>query len=354
MKKIEESYNNFPIGATSLLVVTGLALVFIVIITGLTTLSIRQSQQALNTDLSSRALAAAESAAQDAAQRLNINPNEEYPSCTDITRSTFVGDTTSFNNAVKPILSTSADNTTSVVCRTVSISSTQPSGQIKKDDSVQIFTYLPSGTSINQMELEWGKENAVVQDSVAMYPELVNWPAGAPAVIELSVVSWPKTGLVSSDNLSIDTRMVVPTSIPNDSSPKLLSGTFISPKTCTSTLPVSGYNCKTTIDLDKMVPGTTGAVNRNIVVRLRARYKDADYQAKFFNKPSLSSPVAVKSSRALIDVTAKVGDLYRRIQAEKPLANNSFINDVLYSGASICKTLTVKPDYSLIDPNNCN
>lgn len=327
--KIIKPITKYPAGATSLLVVTAISLVFIAIITGLTALSVREARQALDTDLSNRALAAAESSARDAAVWISQNPGAEYTDCNN---------TSPYPAELgKYTIDNSADNQTSIVCRTVTINTTQVNQLIKKDDASQIYTYLPSvpGPGVNTMKLEWGTLNQVALPS--SYEDYTNLPTGSPAAIEVTVVHWPQTGTTPiadgedpSNAVSINTTLLMPTN-----------------SNCSAG---GDYLCSVNFNLDTLVPG---AVNKNIIVQLKARYNDAKVNAQFYRGSVNTTPVTVQQSRAIIDVTAKVGNLYRRIQAEKPLGNNSFITDVLNSNASICKNLTVNADFSLNQDNDC-
>jgi hypothetical protein len=337
-----------PQGATSLLLVIGMALVFIVMITGLTSLSIRQSRQASNTDLSNRARATAEASARDAALWIQANPGKDYPDC----------NSTDPLSAYKP--TADLNNTTEIVCRTITVSSPTPSGQIKKDESVQLFTYEPTpATGIGYMFLEWSKaDTASAQYSTLCsaggtcydaYPTNIGssnaYNINSPATLELSLVYWKKTDS-SITSMPQKTSIIIP----------LSNGIYIAGPGNGSQVPSSscanassGYNCKVGINLSKMLGLTAPdiAANYNIVAKLKPRYKDTDYRASFCANVAASAidcgidAVKVRSSRALIDVTAKVGSLYRRIKAETEIGGSSFFDDVLYSNSPIDKSLTV-------------
>lgn len=323
--KTSSTIKQHPMGATSLLVVTAIALVFIAIITGLTALSVREARQALDTDLSNRALAAAESSARDAAVWVSQNPGQEYTDCAN----------TSPASLGKYDIDTSADNQTSIVCRTVTINTTQVNQLIKKDDASQIYLYLPTGPGANTMRLEWGTLNQNVLP--ASYEAYTNLPAGSPAAIEVTAVYWSSSG-------------TNPVASGQDPSTAVTTNATILLPSAANCASGGNYLCRVDLNLDTLVPG---AVNKNIIVQLKARYSDAKVNAQFYRGSVNTSPVTVQQSRAVIDVTAKVGNLYRRIQAEKPLGNNSFVTDVLNSNASICKNMTVNADFSLNADNDC-
>ena len=354
-----------PQGATSLLLVIGMALVFIVMITGLTSLSIRQSRQASNTDLSNRALATAEASARDAALWIQANPGKQYPECSS-------GDTDpAISSLIAYTPTDSTNNTTEIVCRTVTVSSKTPSGQIKKDESVQLFTYEPSGAGIDTMSFQWGKNSAVLADGFPAWPTLTDYNTlypNAPAVVELSLYYWPKnaTAISPIDGIKVKTVLLLASpSTTGDGSPGgviIANGNTgrLASSTCSTTLNSSGYNCKVGINLTSIM--NVNATQFNIVAKLKPRYKDTDYQASFCtllagqNSTNACSDnaVAVRSSRALIDVTAKVGSLYRRITAETEIGGSSFFDDVLYSNSPIEKTETFCGNFTKKDDPACS
>lgn len=348
-----------PQGATSLLLVIGMALVFIVMITGLTSLSIRQSRQASNTDLSNRALATAEASARDAALWIQANPGKQYPECSS------GGTDPAIQSLIAYVPTADSNNTTEIVCRTVTVSSTTPSGQIKKDESVQLFTYEPTGAGIDTMSFQWGKNSAVLA-GFQPWPTLTDYNRlypNAPAVVELSLYYWQKgtSTTISPVDVTgaanpIKVKTVLLYAFPETGEGvSIANGNIgrLSSSTCSATLNAAGYNCKVGINLsDILSAGGTivDAKTYNIVAKLKPRYKDTDYQASFCPKGTTtptsanacdSGAEAVRSSRALIDVTAKVGSLYRRIQAETAVEGSSFFDDVLYSNSPIEKSLTV-------------
>ncbi len=365
MKNITSPRSKFPSGATSLLIVVGLSLVLIVIITGLTTLSIRQSQQAVNTDLSNRARIAAEATARDAAQLLNQYPDLQVPNCDGsgiIGYKTAVlpGDANA-NNLTKPVISEAADNTTSVVCRTITSIAPVQNQTILKDQSTQFFTYLPTGAGVSNYRLLWGNggtENQVF-GGADTFP--ATWGTNTPAVIELTFVWWPKvagpigsTNFNSQDGLPVKTVVILPRNNNPDPSP---INTYDPTVNCggfagAGTYSGFQYGCEMKVDIGSML--SIDPNSNNIVMKVKSRYKDSSIQAQFYSDNSFvdSKLVPVKSSNATIDVTAKVGDLYRRITAQKPVGGNSVIEDVLYSSETLCKTLTVYDDFSKAG-NNC-
>ena len=313
-----------PRGITSLLVVSAIALVFSTIIVGLTSLSIKEAKQALSNDLSNRALAAAVSSAQDASAWVKDNPGKQYPNCdgTGQAPTTFNPTTANVNNTslIKYDLTSSSQTNykTSIVCRTVTISTNTPTGQINKDQTVEFFTFLPNGPGATKLNIKWGtnKKALTVADSdmYPVYPDtasLINYPVDAAASIEISAVYWPSTANTQA-YLPINSSLIVPTSTPKDLSPSISTSYITTGSSCSTIVKINDYACNVTVDLAHYT-GTDNPSNDKIIIILRSRYKNTDYQAKFFD--SSNNLLTVNPSQAIIDVTAKVGNYYRRIRA---------------------------------------
>lgn len=328
MKKLSYKYQANPVGATSLLIIVAISLVLVVIITGLTTLSIRESQQALSNDLSNRALAAAESEIRTSAQELANNPTLADSTCEDPAK----------------VISDDPSNKTEIVCRTISSNATVVEREVKKDETSLIFV----GNTSNNMKLYWGTDgNSTISDAT-LYPSSLS--GTTPAMLELTFYYWSSaSGATISPTTGINTKsmLIPPTTTPRDYSPSA-NNASITANVCgtATTTGTNTYYCKLEIDLSTYI-----GANQNVVVQFRPRYKDVNYNSSFYNGATAQT---VRPSTALIDVTAKVGDFYRRVQAQKTLENNSFVFDVLYSRSSICKNLEVGENFELRTANTCS
>lgn len=340
--KNQNNSSKFPAGATSLLIVTAIALVFVAIVTGLTAFSIREARQALDTDLSNRAYAAAIASARDGSQWVSEHPGEQYPNC-DGSNATIANP----QNLIKYQLSTDSTNPTSIECRTITIDTAQVQLQAQKDKTVQILTYLPNSTPVTQMKLQWGTEGGQLLDINNLYPISANWDNNTPALIELNLVHWTKAG-------SGDPSYVSPSEL-NQLEGLNIKTTLLNPSTpnCTNTANTDGYYCSAIVNFENFI---NGAASQNIAVIIRPRYRDTNFKTEFYGPGVINNgaAVTVRPTSALIDVTAVVGGFYRRVQAQKALSGNSFINDVLYSNSNICKNLTVTQSFGLLSANNCS
>ncbi len=358
MKKIFNRPNH-PQGATSLLIVVALSMTLIVIIVGLTAVSIRESRQSLNTDLSNRARVAAESTARDAAQLLNQYPDLYVPNCdgSGITGYKVPLQPQDIQNLTKPVLSSASDNSTSIVCRTITSVATTQNQTINKDESTQFFTYLPTGTGVTHFRLLWGDGNTENQTITgSTFPSV--WPNNVPAALELSFVWWPKTSpSISADGLPVKTTVILPRTSNADPSAINTYDPMVDCRGYNGFAAYTGfrYSCEMKVSIEGMLLNSLDPANYNIVLKVKSRYKSTPLQAQFYKSDGYadSDLVPIKSSIATIDITAKVGDLYRRITAQKPVGGNSIVEDVLYSNESVCKNMTVYDDFSRASANNC-
>jgi hypothetical protein len=319
-------------------------------VSGLAIISIREQQQASDTDLSNRAIQAAQAAVRDAAQRLVANPDEEYPNC----------------DPNDPRTHPNIDPSVTIVCRTVTRSSEYLEAPVAQDDSFQINTYKPNGASPNQMVILWDQSpsTAIAKYLPSQYYVSSDDYKGA-AALELSIVYWPRqtgdtTGRINGP-VQIYTSLILPGK--DDLSPIQPRSLLSSSCDNRITIGAGSYNCQIfnsnetvqyngktlkTINLNPIT--TSAAANNNIVVRIKPRYADTNVYVQFFRD---FTPVKVQSDEAVIDVTAKAGNLYRRIMATKPVGSSSAVDSVLFTGGKICKNLTVDENHNQLQGNNC-
>lgn len=352
-KLYNKNKSNQPQGATSLLVVVGISLVFIVIISGLTALSIRESRQALSTDLSNRALAAAESYVKETAQNISDSPQSVADDNCDDEKSTPI------------IISSEADNLTEVTCKTVSSSGTSIEREVEKDKTSVLYGIKGDYT----MKFSWGKKACDGEERLAPilgdYLDLdqiepifrVN-ESGClrpylPSGMELMFFSWRDATLNAIGGIQAKTVLIMPKQAIKDvNTSSNFDGSLIgSDNSCKTQNQTEGYQCNFELNLAPYL-GTVGA--DNVAVLVRPRYSRTNYLAEFKQG---NTPQPVQSNTALIDVTARVGDYYRRVTGQLKLdsiQNTNAISDVVYSKDSICKRMTVGENFNQIRSNFCN
>jgi len=372
MKKLlfKIKYKKFR-GVTSLLFVLAVGIVLVVMIAGIAALTVREQRQASNVDLSNRALLAAESGVKAAAAKINTDSAYTKIGC----------DPGDFSNILTP-----AEEITCIEVK----SNFNPNyeGFAQRDRAVQLFmgpafadTAIPSNLNPNVspafIDFKW--HSATLDNTITrtvqgvsqpgynytsnLYPEANNYNNAAS--IEMSFVYWPTNLNISSvsDSVKVATIFFVPGRA--DAGFSAVGGRTAVNNLCEgqANFPGAGnYRCTTIKEVGKAGFNVANALGidpneYNFAIRIKPRYVDTHFEFKAFN--SANTSIAVKSAKAQIDVTAKVGNLYRRVKAEKniiPMALESITDSVLYAGSGpgqntpkgICKNNIVKIENNVV------
>ena len=350
-KKISSSR---PKGITSILVVIAVAVILTTIIGGIAALTVREIRQASNTERSNRALQTAESGVKAMAQKLNTDPTYEKTTCDP---SAFSGILTDPNQQITCITSTSKF--------TGSYESF-----LDKDNATQVFlgeaytaTAADASNTPVYLKVSWNNKNldnpGLPDYTGPLYPASDGY--NSPAAMEISLISWPNAG-ISGSNSEVGTIFLMPGR--DDAGAALgLTGKPTAGQVKSTCNPANDYTCST-VDatgqkgfnifaaLGKTYNSTTPSSNPKFALRIKPRYANTHFKIEAYN--AAGTAVNIQSSKAQIDVTAKVGELYRRVKAEKlvlPSSVENVFDSVLFAGnnikgdpasAGICKNLITK------------
>ena len=374
-------------GVTSILVVIAVAVILTIIIGGIAALTVREIKQASNTELSNRALQTAEAAVKIASQTLNTDPTVQKDTCDP--QANFKGKT-SGGNFKNPV----TDPTQEVTCITIASKfEGNYESFLDKDMATQMFlgeayttTAVDAGNTPVYLKVSWNNkslddpQNPTYPTDGSLYPDSNSYTY--PAAMEISLISWPSTGL-SGTNSEVGTIFLMPGR--NDEGFTKNRGVGQVKSTCD--LPAD-YTCSTNdttagkvgfdifAALGKTYNSTTPSSNPKFALRIKPRYANTHFKVEAYNAAGMA--VNIFSSKAQIDVTAKAGNLYRRVKAEKiilPVAVENVFDSVLFSGNNIvdknpdgtpktdgsnpgiCKNLVTKKDaagvYQEVTLNNC-
>lgn len=336
-----------------MLITVGLALLFVGIITGLTSLTVREQQQASDTDQSNRAVQAAEASAREAADKLASFPSTQIPNCD----SPDVNGLSSHGTPPNQPPGSDID----ITCRTIESVSDNVSGSLEKDQDAQALMIIDDIRSIN---FRWSKKGSLsLANLPCLYPPSTSspgacsYPSSAASTMEVTFFIWPKSisasFLNSNDASGIQTKTYI--LVPGASGTTKQADSNV-PQTNPDTIcsvAAADFQCAANLD----VPNLTGndPASYRYAMRITSRYKGTDFNARFYKDSTFSQPGQVQSSEAKIDVTARSGNLYRRIIAYKPIGNLSILDSVLGSGREICKNMTVTTSPNrAVERNNCN
>lgn len=309
-----------PTGAASILVTIILSIIVVGMIAGITLLSNQENRQASNTDQSNRALNTAQSRVQTLADQLKTDPTLNQTTCQ------------------QEDLSSSTGQDAAITCATVTTVAGEQTGQVNTDKTIQVDLGHTEDNNpsdiISQIKLDWGLKGADSDWSALPSAPSPYFPVSAdygarPATLELTFVWY---GTKGSPN-QFQSGDFIGGSLP-------MKTIVISPDAAHCNSASTGYQCSLSDTLANLT-GVTGVENKNVIMRITARYADTRYSLSFLN--SSGNSVDTHLSQAIIDVTARSGQTYRRIQATKPIDYTTFdfAANVLYSGKDICKNLTV-------------
>lgn len=341
-------------GVTSILVVIAVAVVLTIIISGIAAVTVRELRQASNTELSSRALQTAEAGVRAMVQKLNAEPTYTKTDCAP-------GD---FKNVV-------SDTNQEITCITVSSKfSGSYESYLEKDKATQFFlgeAYTNTASTANNtpqyLKISWNEESldkpakSVYPENGDLYPVTEGYDY--PAAMEISIISWPSAGL-SATNAEVATIFVMPGRA-DEGYTKGTGRTQLTTNCNNASYKCTTNNTSTKPGFDIFaVLGKSANSTTKFAVRVKPRYANTHYKIEAYN--SASQPVNIQSSKAQIDVTAKVGNLYRRVKAEKvvlPSSVENVFDSVLFAGNNvkadsfdkdICKNIITKQTAGVYEP----
>lgn len=355
------------LGATSLLVVLGVGMFMIVVVSGIAALSLREQQQTRNTEFSNRALQTAEAGVKAAVQKLVDDPTYQKIGC-DVEGSGYE-DVVPNNDLNQEITCIEVKNTFKTF-----------EGFNNMDRATQLTIDTSDSPGPKSMQLRWHSKTLDENKNLAQYalpgsgpfyPSVAQYDANKYAAsVELTFIYWAKGNFGSSAQTAPQIATVFFTPGQEDKAKGFngLSNNEVNSK-CENQEPnipnLGEYRCVTNpnsiygFDLSKAIRIADGtAQNYNFVVRIKPRYANMHFQFTAYDVNN--NPIDMKSDKAQIDVTARSGNLYRRIRAEKtvsPSSLESVFDSVLYAGngandqantrRDICKSMVVRSNNSL-------
>jgi hypothetical protein len=368
-----------PQGVTSLMLVLAIGLVLTVMVAGITAITVREQQKARNTEFSNRALQTAEAGIDAAAQKLAKNSSYSKTGC----------DPADYAGLV------TTDANQQITCIEVKSLFSNFEGYLEKDRTSIFFlnsplcdtTSNPAGdpnaacakTSANSLLLRWNSSADVSSNFSCTDNASCFYAASSgynhAAAMEIGFVYWPKSNPAAMKNeANIGTVFVMPGSDDKGYSASNKGAGFVQSK-CADQNPAAGllgdYKCVATngssangFNIESLLGIAAGSINNyTVAIRVTPRYTNTHYQLAAYD--ANGQEVLLKSTKAQIDVTAKVGNLYRRVKAERvvlPTAVEGIFDSVLYTGKGsgdnaskdICKSFKVDTNGNVISsPNNC-
>ena len=329
-------------GVISFFTVIFLTTLLIIITTAFIRLMVSEQRQATDNDLSSRAFFAAESGVDDAIALLRDNI-KAHSGTLDVSALDLdeCGSGPEFN------LNTDSD--ISYTCRFISLDVTSLSGRLERGEIVNFdLVGVPDAVSAR---LKWHIPNED-QEGVNASRAVFNgqtWPGiganrpasewttdNVPALMRLQTINYPSVGLNSASiNNNISFAYPDNSGSPNGSGDVASTSKRVTACTLLASTS-SNYACQFTfLDID----GPTN--NQNKFLRLQALNNKTSYELQLLD--GANNPVVVPN-QAVIDVTGKAGNVFRRIRVTVPVnAGNAddIADHALLVDERICKNFEV-------------
>lgn len=314
-------YLRHETGLVSLLTTIFFSLLVMVITLSMIAIGIRTQRQATDSDQSVRAYYAAQAGTEDAILKIKAAPGSwpQNPSCASLD------------------LGVSA---VEVTCQAIYSVTNELIGGVGLEVPAEIDMH---GHSFAKVEISWndasGASGYQTDSNYTGNPN--NFPKDdrpwrLPAAIELTAIGYnqenaPGVG-TRPDQISVQTVLLRPHQ--SGSPTASISTPALKSVNCNS----GGYSCKLTLD------GFDSA-NKWYFIRMRPRYNGTNYQMRFLD--SSGQEVSTPGQTVTVDVTARAGDIFRRIVSKVPIDRPGVfggLDYVLFSDTNICKSVQTSGD----------
>lgn len=407
-------------GAAAMLVTTAMALLFVILVVALSWLSIREQRLAGDTDLSNRAISSAEAGLKDGFALLANDSDYRESSCDEFkTKSPATADNNwqcrIIDDSPGPVrLFARKDQPRKALIYDANYN------KAIKPPATPIADYSETGVRYaTDFEVYWCKVDGPKCDTPnsfpSYYPDVTTYQTSdLPATLELTFTYWkssqavaPGTGAPSGDGggnvnkpSSADDKGSAPTynleNCPACADRNIDDSSAINTKTvmlypvtgigdvspaaghhnigvkCDAQVALkTGYYCKSDkVSLPATIYGDSeaNAYKYRLIFSATPRYADSFIEARFYNDniaTTTSFPsgtklqgdiVPVPASSIIVDVTAKSGNVYRRLTAYKAKTTEARADIFagVYSGVDICKNMEVDPAFNVLARNDCD
>lgn len=334
-----ETKQNRQRGAVSFLTVIFLALLLTTMTVSFVRQSVNEQRQAADDDLTNRAFYAAESGVEDAKRAIEMLQNNT------MTPAQLNGadcDTPTVGN-FDSVLSTAAGVDAAYTCQLIDMTAPNIQDQLDLWEGITI-PLVGVDNSWTSIEIKWhriGADNGTTSRSgnSSSLPPIGSWRSGSqvwPAMLRASVFDTPTgNSFTRGDIVGRSAGFLNPLSGPV---PTVTIGNLeerIVNAGCANT---GVFAC--TVNISNFSPGS-----RDYYLRLQAIYQPTSIQVTLRRG---AASVDLSGVQAVVDVTGRAGDVYRRVEARVSLIGNDypFPDYALMSATDICKNFAVTDDPS--------
>jgi len=330
------------------IIVSSVIMVILSLVTlGFARLMQREQRQALDRSLSTQAFYAAESAVNDAVQKIIENP--DLPN-----KTTCAADAT--------FISGDIDSTRDVQYSCLLINNTPPSLEYS-EVSISDFRTIPlqadaDGVPITQVKIDWDdpklpdtdtatKPNTTPKFSnctaadLATLPRIADWSKVSPGMMQVDLIPvdppFSRQGLIDNTLHLFLYPCASGTNAINYTDHKDIAnqGQIVGVK-C-SAIPAAGSlrDCELAINMPAL------QANKKYFIRIKSLYRSSGVSIRIFD--AAPTQRKLKKAQVQIDATGRVGDVLRRIQVRAPYETYAYPDYTLHTTDSICKQLEIAP-----------
>lgn len=354
---MHKSLNSDQRGAVSMITVIFIAIILTILTTSFIRLTINEQRESTDDDLTTRAYYAAESGVQDAITAIKAGTVTNGADCTPETGN---GE-----------LSASDNLDTAYTCQTIDESPSNYQAFLEEGESV-FFRLESSSNDIQSLNIKWhikGTGSDADGSDIALrasndLPQQSAWGSGSdnyPAMLRTQIISAPNNnvsrngpngiasyvGYINPANTSTGTNVGTPSGLD-----RILNAP--SPAASCSTGVIDGeYVCEVSIN------GFSDAANE-YWLRIGALYTSTHIMVEALD--SAGNAVAILNAQAVVDVTGRAGDVYRRVEERVSLIPDSLWPDyAILTAEDLCKNFIITsratggtasdPDFSNVNPN---
>ena len=361
-------------GAVALITVVIFATIITVLITAYLRSAVTQQKESITYDFSNRAFYAAESGVQDTIREIRTNPAL-------LTDKTICTPRSALADFEAPNFGLSYN------CQLITLTPEALTGRVEPNRQSAMIRLEPvNSVSSPKLVLRWSSQLPVGSPDPVLYPRQDStklfkpsskwWQDGQPTRIihpplRVSVFDHPISGNFTRGQINQRQVILNPASTPQGAVDfKRSSSTVPAPVqtqqeelinnaecyqsnvTPPSAANMASYSCKQTIDISIGYSFISSA----IYARVGSIYGATNFSLELLSN---GTPVPLKNSQVLIDITAKAGDnTYRRLQQAVPVTNFQLQNGpnaALLAGEGICKQIVLGTDTSVFGSNpGCN
>jgi hypothetical protein len=338
-------------GAVSFLTVIFLAMLLTTITISFVRLSINEQRQATDDDLTNRAFYAAESGVEDAKRAIEMLQNGTLttPQLNGIDCAPPLAGGFSSDLIDDPAVDSE------YTCQLIDMEAPNFQAELDAWESVTV-PLVGVNTSWNNIEIRWhivgngpGTDGSVTprpsSGTPPTLPRVTSWNAQWAAMLRSNVFDIPASGNLNRSSYNSRSGFVNPGNAPVPTV-ALTSGLDkqIINAGCSAGAATNEYAC--TAVINGFSPGA-----REYYLRLQSIYRPTHIQVTLRNN---AVAVDLAGVQAVVDVTGRAGDVYRRVEARVDLAGSSypFPDFALMSANDICKNFAVTDDPDDFDDLN--